>query len=75
MKRVLERAANRATAGSEIPRRTRNWVDDTTGLRLRDERTSNGEVHPHVSCMPAVPSLAAVLLMPGGLDLQNAWGA
>jgi hypothetical protein len=35
IKRVLERAANRAAAGGELLRRTRNWLDATTGLRLR----------------------------------------
>ena len=42
IKRVLERAANRAAAGVELLRRTCNWIDATTGLRLRDQRTSNG---------------------------------
>jgi hypothetical protein len=48
IKRVLERAANRAAAGGELLRRTRHWVDATTELRLRDQRTGNGEVHLEV---------------------------
>jgi hypothetical protein len=46
IKRVLERAANRAAAGGELLRRTRNWVDATTGLRLRDQRTSWEIMYP-----------------------------